>query len=552
MEPTTAPPATKSSTKNSQRAGSIRWRDGKADVRLSLGELGRKTFLLPTCKTDAHAEQRRELLADLAKRLDAAGRLRLGLPLLESIAAREGRDLANAVRAATMMANGEVLTMPTGAMTIGTLAEKWTSGELTRLYPGYIKAKKSFGTEVSFLNNHVLPLVRDIPVSDFTLDHAEEVLRRMPPRQQGTRRHVAHLMNRLMNLAVFPMRILKANPLPRGFLPPPPKPKAKSSLYPDEDRRLLAHVSTPLEDRILYGVLDREGMRYEEAMSLEWTDLDLDRGGVVLDKNKTDDPRAWALQPATVRALRAWRALRKDNPSPLVFVRHAGAAARFRRHLRAAGVDRAALFERNETRLRIRVHDLRATFVTLGLANGRTETWIADRTGHRSSIEINKYRRAARSIAELGVGDLAPLDEAIPEIAQALRDAEKKTSEESPRDSDAAPASPCGDSTRASTTDGVEPSGPQDPAPTMKTPGTNEGGPQATANDGSQRVNDAAPRVAGTPDEAPADRRARAAGLVQAWSKRRRRVTRRLEQRKNAREIVQLAPPRDAINQTKF
>lgn len=159
-----------------------------------------------------------------------------------------------------------------------------------------------------------------------------------------------------------------------------------------------------------------------------------------------------------------------------MFVRHAGAAARFRRHLRAAGVDRAALFERNETRLRIRVHDLRATFVTLGLASGRTETWIADRTGHRSSIEINKYRRAARSIAELGAGDLTPLDEAIPEIARALRDAEK-TSEGSPRDSDTAPASPCGDSTQASTTDDVEPSGTQDPSPTMKTPATDGAAP---------------------------------------------------------------------------
>ncbi len=61
----------------------------------------------------------------------------------------------------------------------------------------------------------------------------------------------------------------------------------------------------------------------------------------------------------------------------------------------------------------IRVHDLRGTFVTLALASGKTETWVADRTGHKSSIMINRYRRAARSASELGLGLLAPLDTAL-------------------------------------------------------------------------------------------------------------------------------------------
>jgi len=80
------------------------------------------------------------------------------------------------------------------------------------------------------------------------------------------------------------------------------------------------------------------------------------------------------------------------------------------------GVDRAELYETSKTRRQIRVHDLRATFVTLALATGRTETWVADRTGHKSSMMINRYRRAARTVEELGLGWLVPLDEAIPEI----------------------------------------------------------------------------------------------------------------------------------------
>ena len=79
------------------------------------------------------------------------------------------------------------------------------------------------------------------------------------------------------------------------------------------------------------------------------------------------------------------------------------------------------IFQSTSTRLPIRIHDLRATFVTLSLANGKTETWVADRTGHKSSVMINRYRRAARTFAELHIGTLAPLDAAIPEIEKAAR-----------------------------------------------------------------------------------------------------------------------------------
>jgi hypothetical protein len=43
-----------------------------------------------------------------------------------------------------------------------------------------------------------------------------------------------------------------------------------------------------------------------------------------------------------------------------------------------------------------------------------------DRTGHKSSLMINRYRRAARAAAELHLVDLKPLNEAIPELAAAV------------------------------------------------------------------------------------------------------------------------------------
>ncbi|RLB61886.1 MAG: hypothetical protein DRI90_10350 [Deltaproteobacteria bacterium] len=40
---------------------------------------------------------------------------------------------------------------------------------------------------------------------------------------------------------------------------------------------------------------------------MTWSDLDLERGVVSLDENKTDDPRSWSLSSGVVRALTAWR-----------------------------------------------------------------------------------------------------------------------------------------------------------------------------------------------------------------------------------------------------
>ncbi|WP_157907024.1 hypothetical protein [Sorangium cellulosum] len=167
------------------------------------------------------------------------------------------------------------------------------------------------------------------------------------------RRHIAQLLHRLMAMAVFPCRLVAMNALPRGFLPKLGPAKAKACLYPDGDARLLAYSAIPLWWRVLWGFLNREGPRISEAARLQVQDVDLDRGALRLEKNKTNDPRARVLQ--------------------------------------------------------VRAHDTRSTFITVALANGRSETWVADRTGHRSSVMIQRTRRAARTFAELGLGELASL-----------------------------------------------------------------------------------------------------------------------------------------------
>ena len=292
-----------------------------------------------------------------------------------------------------------------------------------------IRAKRTVDEDRHRANKHILnvrlqdgTVFGDKPLDAVLLEDCERIMANLPRSlSRSSRRHTAQLMHRVFAVAVYPLRIVRASPLPRGFLPPPHSSRVKAYLFPEEEAQLLACTPVPLEHRVLYGLLAREGLRKGEALALRWRDLDLQRGMLRLDINKTDDPRAWALGADVVAALKAWRVLHPTREAVFLLTQRDRIAGALRRHLGLAGIDRPELFENSKTRLRLRVHDFRATFVTVNLAHGKTETWIADRTGHRSSVMINTYRRQARTWAELGVVPLARMHLAIPEFQPARR-----------------------------------------------------------------------------------------------------------------------------------
>ena len=120
------------------------------------------------------------------------------------------------------------------------------------------------------------------------------ILPELPPeaKRPGTRRHYAQTIARVVALAVYPLRLIKLNPLPKGFMPKVGKAPAFSYLYPTEDAALLESPKVPLAYRMLWGFLAREGCRVSEAIQLRVElDVDLVRGAVKLDVNKTDDAR---------------------------------------------------------------------------------------------------------------------------------------------------------------------------------------------------------------------------------------------------------------------
>ncbi len=411
------------------RKGNVYFRHGSWYARITLASGVRPTLQLPACTDEPSAEERARLLTTLVERLKAVGRADLAPDLIRRAARADADELVHVLHAIDMITGAVEPARTNLVPTIREIGERWTRGDLAREYPDHIKMKDSQSHDAGRLELYVYPLVGDVSIDRFSLDHAEAVMRAMPAkRAPATRRHIAQLIHRICKMAVFPLRLVAQNPLPPGFLPKIPPGKAKGWLYPDEDAKLLAAEAVPLVWRVFYGFLHREGPRVSEAVRLRWSDLDLERGAITLDKNKTNDPRAWALSRGVVLAMRAFRIVRMRQGvsvanTDLVFTDERGKrisnrhqADRYRGHLADAGIDRANLFERTKARQPIRIHDTRATFITIMLANGKSEAWVQDRTGHKSSQMINRYRRAARTAAELALGNLAPLYQAIPEL----------------------------------------------------------------------------------------------------------------------------------------
>ena len=456
---------------------------GRYYARVTVAAQDRRGALLPWCTSLDVALVRARAIQVLVSRVRASSHgadLDFIVRLLERSAAADEEMLAAIGRQVDALLIGEKVLAPkpkaSDVVTFEDFAMRWVRGELAVQYPDHVSRKRTAATDLNYLRRYVFPVIGPTPIAEVTLEDFERVMREIPLRsrelrqqQKGarprrkdeearakvaaerwklkpaTRRQIAQAMRRVMELASYPAKLVAHNPIPSNALPKVRTSIALQFLYPDEDAQAMKCVAFPIGYRLLFGFLARMGWRRADALGgevervedevddvaedlddvppLTWSRLDLKRGVVFIDRDKTKDPRPMPLDPGTWRALSTWHA-RRGEPSPdeLVFVDDDGTPIdpqgvinRFHELLKLAEVNRPELFERSSVRRPIRVHDLRASFVTVAFANGRDERWVRDRTGHKSGA-LDRYHRVARTLEELDLGDWKPLDEAIPDL----------------------------------------------------------------------------------------------------------------------------------------
>ena len=407
------------------KRGGVKVFEGRVYARVRFGQNERLEVRLPWARPGDReaAEARSTVIGELCDALIAVGR-RDAVKRMAKRAAEADTParLATVRQAVEAFARGAVQRSADALATFKDVADAWVKGELRKKHPDQVRSKADFHIEVARLRRYIYPHVKDVPIVDFDLGHADLVMSKLPARRvkaAATRRHVAQIIARVLRLAVVPLRLIKASPIPTGWLPRIETRKHYTCLFPAEEAKLLACAEVDEAFRFFIGVLDREGMRVSELADSEWWQWNLEVGTFTATKTKTGDPRMWALRPDVARAMRLWAdRFKKTKARPFIdVVPNAKAklwlATRLREALKAAGVERKELFESTEHTGKLRAHDMRATFVTVSIAEGRPDTWIRDRTAHKTLSMIDRYRRTARQFEELKLGGLVDLVDAL-------------------------------------------------------------------------------------------------------------------------------------------
>jgi hypothetical protein len=232
----------------------------------------------------------------------------------------------------------------------------------------------------------------------------------------------------VISLAVYPLKLIPFHPIPRGVRPKQSRHRIPAQLWPTDDEAVCKQTAIPIHDRVFFAYLAREGARLDDAWDMTWAAVIKMGHANVLRAwwGKGKKWGQWVASAGTVEGLERYRDMYFPNAKPTDRIFHptfcqAHAAIFYRRYLAAAGLreTRAILFERGTeagSQDWARAHDLRALWVTLGIARRLSDAEIREHTGHESASMIKRYTREAELFRAAGWLDLAPLHQAIPEL----------------------------------------------------------------------------------------------------------------------------------------
>ena len=282
------------------------------------------------------------------------------------------------------------------------------------------------------LDKHVLPRLGDLRLRELRpslIDGFAVDLRSSGVGEETIRKSLAILQTCLQR-AVLHDR-LASNPVAAVRKPSQARSRVIEPLAPERVERMRSHLLAQgrVGDAALVSVLAYAGLRPGEALALTWSDV-RDRTlmvskraslGTVTDGAKSSRRSVRAVtMPAALRGdLLEWQLLNgRPTPSTLVFPARSGAVwseydyRNWRRRIFAPAATAAGVSG-------IRPYDLRHSFASLLLAQGRSVIDVADQLGHAPTLTLDTYGHVMR---ELEGRNLGP-DEAIAR-ARRLRTAE--------------------------------------------------------------------------------------------------------------------------------
>jgi integrase len=275
------------------------------------------------------------------------------------------------------VARGELPAEMDTRRTLKAVAEEWLTG------PKRARSVKTYRGE---LERNVFPTLRDTPIVDITVKVLETLQRELVDRPGMSKRTAAHTMAAVASIVRLAWK--------RGYIPSNPAAAFDIVQFPErafqwirtraEIERLLGAVGDP--HRTMFALLVLTGLRRNEALYLEWVDVDLEQRLICVQRGPHGMPKGKRLRYVPISdsllpVMRRWRLL-SGNVAGLVFPARRGAvmsepavSRMFKRAAARAGIDRA-----------IRLHDLRHTYASHFIRDGGDIFRLSKYLGHASVL----------------------------------------------------------------------------------------------------------------------------------------------------------------------
>lgn len=293
--------------------------------------------------------------------------------------------------------------------------ESPTFNRLAEMYlEDYAKAnKKSWKCDFYALEAHLKPRFGVMRLEEITPQLVEQYRgeRLKSVRKSSTNRETA-LLRRMFNLAID-WGLTSSNPIlkVRAF---PEKDNLKQRvLSEDEEARFLATAAPHLR-AVIIGLLNT-GARRNELLTLCWSEVDLERGTILLTRTKGGTDRTI---PVNGRLMDLLLDLKAGSKAGYVFTGPKGEQIRTIRRAFQNACRRAGLTG-------LRIHDLRHTFASRLIATGTDVITVKELLGHHSVVVTERYTHGEDGRRRAAVERLAPKPGKIPENLAPIWHAEK-------------------------------------------------------------------------------------------------------------------------------
>lgn len=241
------------------------------------------------------------------------------------------------------------------------------------------------------------------------------------PTLRGKQRSSATLVRYLAALShAFSMAVkewawLEDSPMRR--VTKPKETRGRARFLTDEERMRLLTACQNSKSRLLYTIVVvalSTGMRYSEIINLQWRDVDLDKGRIVLEYTKNGERRSIPLVGHALDLLKDLSKQRRLDTFYLFPGKNVHKPMEIRYHWEKA-LKEAQIPD-------FRFHDLRHTFASYLAMNKATLTELRILLGHKSSSMTARYSHLTESHGAVVVADMSskifkkPSDEEITEV----------------------------------------------------------------------------------------------------------------------------------------